>query len=461
MRVVVGLSILFLAACAHAEEKGRPLAGPPPFAHDPAPSSYQPLPRTDTLIVGATILDGFGKRLDNSDVLMKDGRIAAVGQGLAPPAGATVIDARGRWVTPGIIDVHTHDGTYALPQSADGGASDVSETSAPNVAETWIEHAVHPVDPAFTRALAAGVTTLQILPGSAPIFGGRSVVVKPIPATTVQAMKFPGAPQFLKMSCGENPKGAFGASPTSRMGEVALMRRAWREARHYAREWDEYLSGEDDDRPHGNAQLGTLAGVLRGDIGVQLHCYRADDIAVMLNLAKEFGFRIDAVHHAAEAYKVAGALRDAGVCAAVWSDWWGWKREAEDGIRENAAFIDAGGGCAIMHSDIPLLGDRLNIEAAKAAAAGRRAGLDIPPERAIRWITSNAARALRLDDRIGSIAVGKNADLVIWSGNPFSIYTKAEQVFIDGAVAFDRRDPARQPVVDFELGRPARRGAGR
>jgi imidazolonepropionase-like amidohydrolase len=175
----------------------------------------------------------------------------------------------------------------------------------------------------------------------------------------------------------------------------------------------------------------------------------------MLNVAREYGFKIAAVHHAAEAYKIADLLRDRGTCAAVWPDWWGYKHEAEDAIPENAAFVDAAGGCAIMHSDIPVLGDRLNIEAAKAAAAGRRAGLDIPPERAIRWITSNPAHALGLDDRIGTIAPGMNADVVIWSGDPFSVYTKADQVFIDGSRVYDRLNPVRDTRSDFELGRPA------
>jgi len=201
--------------------------------------------------------------------------------------------------------------------------------------------------------------------------------------------------------------------------------------------------------------MDSLAAVLNGELRVHIHCYRADDIAVMLNVAKEFGFQIAAVHHAAEAYKIAGQLRDAGTCAAVWPDWWGFKHEAEDAIPENAAFVDAAGGCAIMHSDIPVLGDRLNVEASKAAAAGRRAGFAIPPERAIRWITSNPAHALGLDDRIGTIASGRNADVVIWSGDPFSVYTKADEVFIDGSLVYDRLDPNRDTRSDFELGRPA------
>src|SRR5258708_19022889 len=165
----------------------------------------------------------------------------------------------------------------------------------------------------------------------------------------------------------------------------------------------------------------------------------------------EFGVHIAAVHHATEAYKIAGRLAQEHVCAAVWPDWWGFKREAEDGIPENAAFIDAAGGCAILHSDIPVLGSLLNIEAAKAAAAGRRAGLSIHPEQAIRWITSNPAHALTLDSKIGRVAEGMNADIVLWSGDPFSVYSAADLVFIDGAIAFDRHQAR---TSDFELGRP-------
>ena len=435
------------------------------FVRDPAPSTYTPGPRQDTLITGAIVLDGAGGR-STADVLMHDGRIVAYAPQLERTPGVTVVDAAGRWLTPGLIDIHTHDGTYAVPQTSDHGPDDVTERSSSNVSDTWIEHAVRPVAPAFARALAGGVTALQILPGSQQIFDGRSVVVKPVRAVTVQQMKFPGAPGGLKLSCGENPKNDNGQLPTSRMGTVASMRDEFAEAAEYAARL-EAEAREDHPRNGGHhppgpprrverePELDSLAAVLRGELQVHVHCYRADDIAVMLNVAHEFGFRIAAVHHAAEAYKVAGLLRDAGTCAAVWPDWWGFKHEAEDAIPENAAFVDAAGGCAIMHSDIPLLGDRLNVEAAKAAAAGRRAGLDIPPERAIRWITSNAARALGLEDRIGTIAPGMNADVVLWSGDPFSVYTKADQVYIDGSRVYDRLDPARDTRSDFELGRPA------
>lgn len=447
-----------LADRPHGERhKHAPPAGvTAPYLRDLFPSTYRPLPRVDTLVTHAIVLDGAGHRIDDGEVLMRDGRIVAVGHGLAAN-GARVIDARGRWVTPGIIDPHSHDGTYVVPQtSLDAEASDVSELSDPNAAGTWIETAVNPQDPAFARALAGGVTTMQILPGSDPVFGGRSVIVHPIPATTAQGMAMPGAPQGLKMACGENPKTTdveLKRGPTSRQGEIAYIRAAFAAARHYMHEWDEYLSGDDDDRPEDDPKLDTLAAVLNGDIAVHMHCYRADEMAVMIDLSHAIGFRIAAFHHAVEGYKIAPLLAANHICAAVWSDWWGFKMEALDGIRENAAFIDAAGGCPMMHSDSPFLGQWLNIEAGKAAAAGRRAGLTLPPEHVIAWLTANPAKALGLENRIGTLEPGKDADVVIWSGDPFSVFTHTDMVFIDGAVAYDRADPARQPRSDFELGR--------
>ena len=432
-----------------------------PWLRDLFPSSYRPLPRRDTLIVDAIILDGAGHRLDDGELLMRGGQVVAIGHDL-PRGGTTVIDARGRWVTPGLIDIHSHDGTYVLPQTAlDAKASDVSELSDPNAAGTWIESAINPQDPAFARALAGGVTTLQVLPGSSPIFGGRSVVLHPINAATMQAMKMPGAPWGLKMACGENPKGEDAEKnrgPTSRQGEIAYIRDAFTAADHYRQEWHGWLAHGGPDAAHrpplDDPRLDTLAAVLDGDIAVHMHCYRADEMAVMIDLAKAYGFRIAAFHHAVEAYKIAPLLAANHICVAAWSDWWGFKMEALDAIRENAAFVDATpGGCVMMHSDSPFLGQWLNIEAGKAAAAGVRAGLVEPPEHVIAWLTANPARALGLADRIGSLEPGKDADAVIWSGDPFSVYSHADLVFIDGAVAFDRADAAHRPRSDFELGR--------
>lgn len=455
------MGALNLAAVAPARDKE--VQQPPlSYLRDIFPSTYRPLPRADTLIVHATILDGAGHRIDDGELLIRDGKVAAIGHDL-DRTGATVIDAHGRWVTPGLIDIHSHNGTYVVPLTTiDEKASDVSELSDPNAAGTWIETAINPQDPAFPLALAGGVTTLQVLPGSDPIFGGRSVILHPITATTMQAMKFPGAGQGMKMACGENPKGEnaeLHRGPTSRQGEIAYIREAFERARHYMEDREE--DGGDHHGPPGkghhpmddNPMLDTLAAVLHGDIPVQMHCYRADEMAVMIDLSHELGFRIAAFHHAVEAYKIAPLLAANHICAAVWSDWWGFKMEALDGIRENAAFVDAAGGCAMMHSDSPFLGQWLNVEAGKAAAAGRRAGLSLPPEHVIAWITSNPARALGLDDRVGSLVPGKHADAVIWSGDPFSVFSRAEMVFIDGAKAYDRADPHYQPGSDFMLGR--------
>ena len=446
-----------LAVAAPAREKEpKPRAETAPYLRDIFPSTYRPLPRADTLIVHATILDGAGHRIDDGEVLMRDGKVAAIGHDL-DRTGAAVTDAHGRWVTPGLIDIHSHNGTYVVPLSTiDEKSSDVSELSDPNAAGTWIETAINPQDPAFPLALAGGVTTLQVLPGSDPIFGGRSVILHPITATTMQAMKFPGAGQGLKMACGENPKGEnaeLRRGPTSRQGEITYIREAFGKARHYMHEWDEYRAGKGDDAPDDDPKLDTLAAVLNGAIQVQMHCYRADEMAVMIDLSHQIGFKIAAFHHAVEAYKIAPLLAAQDICAAVWSDWWGYKMEALDGIRENAAFVDAAGGCAMMHSDSPVLGQWLNVEAGKAAAAGRRAGLALPPEHVIAWITSNPARALGLADRIGSLLPGKHADVVIWSGDPFSVFSRAEIVFIDGARAYDRADPRYRPTGDFVLGR--------
>lgn len=428
-----------------------------PWQNDPFPSTYRAAAPDDMLLRGATILDGAGGRIVG-DILVRDGRIAAIGPQLANP-GVREIDATGRWITPGLIDVHSHNGVYVLPLTAiDREAGDVSEGSSPNAADSWIETAINPQDMAFDRALAAGVTTLQILPGSSPIFGGRSVVVKPVRSATVGAMKVPGARPGFKMACGENPK-SWGAKaenegPTSRQGVVAYVRQAFIDAQAYRKAWDHHSAGAGA-APRRDLKLETLAGILSGDISVQLHCYRASDIAIMLQVAREFGFRIGAIHHASEAYKIPGALREAGACAAVWADWWGFKMETLDAVRAGAPLLDRAGACVIMHSDSPADGQRLNIAAAKAAAAGRRIGIDVPPEQMIRWTTSNPARLLGLEARIGSLKPGFQADLVLWSGDPFSIVSRADLVLIDGAVAWDRTQPPTEPVSDFELGRKA------
>lgn len=459
-RTGLGRKLLLATIIATAVSARAFAAGVEEGDADPYRSTYVAPDSPDVLIVGATVLDGTGGMYRDTDLLLGNGRIVSIGSNLVAEPGTTTVSAAGRWVTPGLIDVHSHDGTFSLPLT-DDSLADISEVSSPNVAGTWIEHAINVQDPSFRHALEGGVTTLQVLPGSVPLFGGRSVILKPIRANTVYDMKFPDAPPGLKMACGENPKSNFGergVAPTSRQGEVAMMREAWSKARSYLERKTVNEGHEGDGRrgsPHRDKEwdpmLETLAGVLEGEVRVHLHCYRADDIAVMLAVAREFGYRIAAIHHAAEAYKIPELLRDAGTCAAVWSDWGGFKMEIIDSIRENAAIVDAAGACTMMHSDSPFVGQRLNVEVAKAMSAGRHAGLPITPQHAIAWITSNPARALGLDDRIGRLAPDYNADVVIWSGDPFSIYSKVDEVFIDGAKRFDRNACDKNRLTDSEL----------
>ncbi len=454
-----------------------------PASADSYSSTYQASAAAPILIKNATLLIGDGTRIENGDVLIVNSRIAAVGSELTGPADARTVDARGRWVTPGLIDVHSHVGV--LPTPYVDANSDGNEMTNPNTANVWVEHSVWPQDPAFQTALEGGITTLQILPGSANLVGGRSVVLKNVASVSVRGMKFPGAPIGVKMACGENPKtvyGGKGSAPSTRMGSIAGFRQAFADAQDYRRQLQKYQrelakyqagklaqsdsrkkktgDGEAKDEPptppKRDLKLETLVAVLNGEAQVHVHCYRADDMSHMLDVAEEFGFKIAAFHHGVEAYKIADRLAERGVCGALWADWWGFKMEAYDGIQENLAMVDyPAGGCAITHSDSAEGIQRLNQESAKSMAHARQLGLNITPEHAIRWLTSNPARALGLSDRIGTLASGMNADVVIWNRDPFSVYALADQVFIDGIEQFDRSQPRAPARSDFMLGQGA------
>ena len=459
--MMAALAAAVAAGCASTPApktgaKGQPYS----FTADPYPSTYRMIASPPVLVSGATVLTGDGARLENADVLMRDGKIVAVGSALDAPADAVRVDGHGKWVTPGIIDVHSHLGVYASPGV--NAHSDGNEATAPVTAQVWAEHSVWPQDPGFDTARAGGVTALQILPGSANLVGGRGVTLKNVPATTYQGMKFPGAPWGLKMACGENPKRVYGGKggPSTRMGNIAGFRAAFADAAEYR---NKRLKQQDSDKDSGgkrDLKLDTLAGTINGDILVHNHCYRADEMAIMLNLAKEFGFKVAAFHHGVEAYKLADRLAAEGVCGALWADWWGFKMESFDGIQENLLLVDrAPGGCAIVHSDSGEGIQRLNQEAAKVMANARRIGIEITPEHAMRWLTLNAAKSMGIDQVTGSLAAGKNADVVVWNGNPFSSYALAEQVYVDGARVYDRNDRSRQPTSDFMLGQPGAGGA--
>ena len=413
--------------------------------HGTYASTYRPLESENIIIKNATVFDGNGNKFQNFDVHFSNGKIQAIGLRLVTD-GAKEIDGTGKYVTPGIIDNHSHMGVYPAPSVRT--SSDGNEATNPVTSEVWAEHSVWTQDPQYKLALAGGITTFHVLPGSANLFGGRGVTLKNVSANTVPEMKFPNAPHSLKMACGENPKRVYSSrGPSTRMGNVAGYRNAWIGAENYKEQLER-------DPSHRDIRNETLAGVLDGEILVHNHCYRADEMATMINIGEEFGYKISTFHHGVEAYKIADLLADEGICAALWADWWGFKHEAYDMTIANIAIVDqarGGTGCAIVHSDDESGIQRLNQEAAKALAAGRRAGFEISEGRAMTWITKNPAKSLGILDQTGTLDMGKDADVVIWSGNPFSVYTKAEQVYIDGALAFDKATNF-MPHTDFDLG---------
>lgn len=450
MRMRSLLPALLLSALSAASAQPGPGALSVPNAN-PFPSTYTPFPSRPTVIRNVNIFTATGPLIRNGAILLQDGKVVSVGATVNAPANAVVIDGTGKYVTPGIVDDHSHLGANAAPNV--WSRTDANELVNPVTGYVWVEHSVWPQDPQFPRDLAGGVTTIQVLPGSGNLFGGRSVVLKVVPAASVQGMKFPGAKYGLKMACGENPMRVYSTrGPQTRMGDIAGYRIAWAQAEAYRRRWDKWLVDRAGDPPARDLNLETLAEALRGNILVHNHCYMADEMMQVIDVSKEFGYKVRSFHHAIEAYKIADVLAKEGIAASLWADWGGMKMEMMDGVRANMAIVQAAGGITIMHSDDASGSQRLNQEAAKAMASGRANGINITEEDAIRWMTINPAWALGLEDKIGSLVAGKNADVVLWSGNPFSIYTRAEKVWIDGAMLFDRMDPSQQWRTDFELG---------
>ncbi|MBU8894440.1 amidohydrolase [Corallococcus sp. H22C18031201] len=409
----------------------------------------------------ATVMPASGPAIADGAVAFVAGRLVAVGPNaeVRSPPGAEEVDGTGMYVTPGIIDAHSHLGVYSMPTTF--GTDDGNEATAPVTAEVSAEHSFWPQDPGLRRAAAGGITSLLVLPGSANLIGGRGFPVKLHFGRSAAEMRFPGARDALKMACGENPRNTYGlerkVAPSTRMGNVAGYRQAFAQAREYLDKWDDWRrkhekQGEDaGPAPLRDLKLETLAEVLRGHILVQNHCYRADEMAVMLQVAKEAGFQIRAFHHGLEAYKLRDTLAREQVAVATWADWWGYKMEAWDGIPENAGLVSQAGGRAVIHSDSGLGIQRLNQEAAKALWRARESGIPVSEEEALRWVTLHPAWVMGVDDVTGSLEPGKMADVVLWRGHPLSVYARAERVWADGVVTFDA---ATGPVddSDFEVG---------
>jgi imidazolonepropionase-like amidohydrolase len=424
-------------------------AGCESLGREPEPPPPEP-PEPSLILRGTNVMTAAGPTLMGADVLVRRGKIAGVGKGLGAPAGARVVDLPGRWITPGLIDPHSHIGVYAQPSV--WAHRDGNESSGPFKPEVRASEGFWPQDPAIRKAVAGGVTTIHVLPGSANLVGGEGVTLRLKPRATVKEMRFPGAPRTMKMACGENPKRVYGkrkkSAPVTRMGEIALLRQRLEEAKIYKKKRE----SEEGPPPPVDHAKAALADVLAGKVLIQNHCYRADEMRVRLDLFREFGIRPRAFHHATEAYKIADTLRDENVGAVVWADWGPVKMEMLDMVPANAALLEVAGARASLHSDSPMDVQHMNQEAAKALAAGERAGLDVDRERAIRWVTANPAWVLGIDGKTGTIEEGKDADLVVWSDDPFSVYSRAERVYIEGELVYDRSRPELFPVSDFELG---------
>ena len=426
----------------------------------------------NVVLRGATILTATGESFPNGSIWLKDGRIEAISASSVNAPGATEVDAEGMFITPGLIDTHSHLGVYPSPH--DSAHSDGNEATSPSTASVDAIHSVWPQDPGFQAALRGGVTSMQILPGSANLIGGRTVTVQNHPGISSSALVFPGAPQGIKMACGENPKrvyGGRGGMPSTRMGSMAVWRKTFYAAKQHQQVLDDHVTAMKrwmaaaDQKPEAKPKppprdldMETLVAVLQGKVLVHVHCYRADELTQVLELAEEFGFKVRSFHHATSAYKIRDILAAWDVSVSTWADWWGFKLEAHDAILQNAALLSESGVRAIIHSDSELGIQRLNQEAAKAFEAGRRGGLKVTVDAARRWITANPAWALGIDDQTGTLEVGKRADVVVWDKHPFSVYARAQMVFVEGVREYDAKR-VDEPWSDFELGLEPRRGA--
>jgi len=389
----------------------------------------RPPQRQDVLVRNATVWTcGPQGRLQGADLLVVDGKVKAVGKALQAPAGATVIDATGKHVTPGLIDCHSHTGI-------DGG---VNEWTKNDTAECRIADCIDPDAGGWYRELAGGLTVANQLHGSANPIGGQNSVVKLKWGGGAEDFRFPGAIGGIKFALGENVTRPRNRYPNTRMGVEALLRDSFRAARAYAAERAAFDALPADAKaritpPRRDLQLDTLAEILAGKRLVHCHSYRQDEILMLLRLADDFGFTVGTLQHVLEGYKVADEIARHGAGASSFSDWWAYKMEVMDAVPSNGSLMRDVGVLVSFNSDSDEMARRMNMEAAKAVKYG-----DCPPDEALKFVTLNPAKQLRIDDRVGSLEPGKDGDFVIWSGDPLSSFSLAESTWIEGTCLFDR-----------------------
>ncbi|HMF01082.1 MAG TPA: amidohydrolase, partial [Terriglobia bacterium] len=390
----------------------------------------------EVLIKNATVLTISKGTIKNGSVLIRDGKVAAVGTNIAAPPAAMVIDATGKFLMPGIIDCHSH-------MAIDGGGNETTSPVTPNVR---IADVIRDDDITIYRALAGGTTIANVLHGSANVIGGTNAVIKLKWGRPAEEFLF-GAPLGIKFALGENPKRSNNNNqpqnnrrwPTTRLGVEETLRESFTEATRYMKEWDDFQAakqrGENVIPPRKDLKLETLADILRGKIMVHVHSYVAPEIVMMLNIADEFGFKVRTLQHVLEGYKVANEIKHHGAMASTFADFWGYKVEAWDAIPYNAAIMHKFGVNVSINSDDNERVTRLYEEAGRVYHYNNG---ELNEDDALKMITLNPAIQLGIDNRVGSIEVGKDADLVLFSAHPLSSYTTVEKTFIDGQIYFDR-----------------------
>lgn len=378
-------------------------------------------------IVNATIIPVSSPIQEQSTILFEDGLIVAVGQDVEVPEGTTIVDGTNQYVMPGLIDVHSHMGVYPWPGARAHG--DGNEATDPVTARVLAADSFKVEDPALSRARAGGITTIQVLPGSANLIGGETVTLKLRPARTLEGLRFEGAPRGIKMACGENPKRVYSGDengPQTRMGNLAYMRQVFQSAQDY----EERRAGKNPPPMDHNQE--TIVDVLNGEVRVHIHCYRHDDIEGIYRVMDAFDIQVSSFQHALEAYKVRDIIIEHGTSIATWPDWWGFKMEAYDATPYNATLFKQAGGVVALHSDSPNTIQRMYTEAAKQLRYG------LTEEQVLEMITLDPAKQLGIENQVGTLEVGKHADIAMFIKHPLDAYTLVVKTWIDGELVYDR-----------------------